>query len=571
MPIIKKLSPSLIAKIAAGEVIERPASAVKELIDNAIDAQATLIKVHIINAGFDEITVIDNGFGMDQDDLQKSFQQHTTSKISHLDHLHSIATFGFRGEGLHSMAAASGTLIIQSKQADQLGGYQISISNNQPNQIIPIGMPNGTVVTIRNLFSTLPARKKFLKTAQTEFRYISKVVTQYALAFPQISFVLTHNKKSILDLRPTDSNLARVSQLFDSHLTSLLLPINFTDQHLTISGFLGAPSLARSGKNHQFLFVNQRPVFPSLLSKHIRDAYGGLIEPRTSPAFFLSIRTSWDMVDVNVHPQKQKVFFVQQAELPQLITQAVKQSLYQHDITYQNMINATQNYAKIADHQPSYYPQQKADIQTLQTLKKIVTAWETTKTRNNNEVIQIHDLYLLTQTPQGILIIDQHAAHERILYEQFLEAYIHQNQKSKKLDPKISISFSLLDAQILEQHIQVLKRIGFKINLKQNTSFEISAIPSLMSVKNINQILLEIIDDLSQDKQINSTSQIAKKTISYMACRTAIKQGDSLSNEERKNLVSKLAATKTNYTCPHGRPTHIHISLKELADLFKRH
>lgn len=567
---IKQLPNDLIAQIAAGEVIDRPASAIKELIDNAIDAQADLIKIELENAGQKKIKITDNGIGMNKEDLQVCFLPHTTSKIDNMADLSNILTLGFRGEALSSIASIS-TVNIASRPKDQTG-LELIIDNGKVIEIKPIGIAPGTQITISNLFANVPARKKFLKKPATELKQIIDLVTTYSLTYPQISFLLTNNDKVVLELTCADQIKNRLIDSLGRKITKHLIPIHFSHSIFNISGWIGDPQIARFNKSKQYLYVNNRPVSSSIISKKIKKIYGGLLEPKAQPSFIISIDLPASFVDANIHPRKKNVRFWDEDYLLTLLNQIISTALEKA-----NLAGDQPNYSNInslLELNDNNF--QNRDLKSNQylsgTLKEIVSAWETTQTRDNQQILQIHDLYLVTQTNQGMLIVDQHAAHERILYQQFLNAYQDKaNQSlSKKLTSPTVIELSLADARLLEQNLPTFTKLGFEIsNLDQN-NFQITHIPNHIDPNMAEKIIVEVLDDLINGdlpRQIDSSTH---RTIAFLSCRSAIKQGDSLSQNERKNLLEKLAQTELNYTCPHGRPTHIILSMSELEKMFHR-
>ncbi len=568
MPNIKKLPTTLINQIAAGEIADRPASIIKELIENAIDAESTEIIIDLVNAGIDSITIIDNGLGMDEDDIIICFHPHTTSKLTQDNSLVGIKTLGFRGEALSSIASVS-HLHIKSKKQDDISGNHIEIINGDQNFFMPTGMPDGTQITVSHLFDNVPARKNFLKTPKSEIQHISKLISNYALAYPDISFSLINNDKKIVDFHHHHTLIDRIKTIIGDNFTEKSLPIQNQDDHIRISGFISPPSLARESHLHQYIFINSRPVKSSLFSKHIKKSYGGLLEPTTQPLFVINLTIPEHLIDVNIHPQKKEVSFTDQHSIIDLLDQTIINTLEQYDVTY------NKGYSLSDQGNSAYSPFQrdkKTHTPTHQKLKTIVQAWETTQNRSTMEVLQIHDLYLIAQTNDGMIVIDQHAAHERILYEQFLAAFHNQNKndQKKELNKPIILKLSLNDSQILQHNLETLDKLGLTIEEFGDNIYKITAIPPLMEENQVEPIITQVIDDLANDFDPRDIDRASDKTIAYLSCRSAIKSGDTLSQEERKNLLTKLAQTKTNYTCPHGRPTQMIISIKELEKMFKR-
>jgi len=563
---IKQLDQLIIAQIAAGEVIDNPTSIIKELLDNAIDAQATQITIDLEQAGQNQIKIIDNGMGMSSADLSVCYLPHTTSKLTKIDDLFHLQTLGFRGEALSSIASVA-NLIIESKTKSAMG-WQIEVNQGQQQSLSPIGMPNGTQVKVTHLFATIPARKKFLANKATELKHILTMLTNYALIYPDINFQLKNDDKTIADFSTAKNWQERIETILGAENLTNYLKLEYQQPMLQISGFISLPGVARFSHAHQFLFINQRPVSSKILSATIKKAYGELIEPKAQPQFILSIQISPTLIDINVHPQKKLINFLDQQYISQLLEMMIHSRLAKADLFSPD---TSLNQLELND--PGLLlKNNKANPYTSKLLKKVVQAWETTQTREKQEIIQIHDLYLATQTADGLLLIDQHAAHERILYQQFLAEYQHQSQKSEriKLEQPLELTLSMIDSQALSDNLDIFTKIGFEINPLKNNRFQITAIPNFIDPQRIKPIISEVIDDLHSNRTLQLVDSQTHKTLAFLACRLAIKQGESLNFEQRKNLIEKLSQTDQNYTCPHGRPTHQVISLLELEKMFHR-
>lgn len=577
MPIHYLPSP-LVAKIAAGEVIERPCYAVKELIENAIDASATAIEIHIQNAGLDSITVIDNGEGIPYDELPLTIERHTTSKINSEDDLMSIKTLGFRGEALASIAAVS-KLTLRSKAKDGSKGGLLQSTYAQLNNVSPIGLAQGTQVVVENLFGSLPARKKFFKSTALEYRYILEQVTAHALTHPDIQWSLTHNDKHIFRLFPNQTTLERIAHLLGTGLSSQCLPIHYTSDYCTITGYLAKPQISTHTTQKQYIFLNNRRIYSLSISNTARSTYGSLLEATAHPLFIINIELKTDQYDVNVHPRKETVFFYEQEKLLEHIKQAFSQTMTDNSLTY------------IENNYPPSPLKDTVSHQTAQILReKVLTQYYATDIKKTADIIQLHNTYLITETAKGILIVDQHAAHERVLYEKFLEAFNNQKQQSLSVprDPYVEISLSLADHELLLQHIQIFIKLGFKIidgikevELTQLTSqiasispetsnrLYITHLPEMLKDHPIETLLLELLDDLREDKT-PSIDIRSHRMLSYLACRSAIMAGDKLSKDRARLLLDELSQCQTEYTCPHGRPVKVELPLNNMHKLFKR-
>lgn len=559
---IHVLPKTLVAKIAAGEVVERPASALKELIENALDAEATDISISIEQAGSKKIVVTDNGHGMEHDDVALSTKAHTTSKISTEKDLSNIRTLGFRGEALASIAAVS-RLAITSKTESEAIGTKVIIGNGTIGKPQKAGAPTGTTVVVETLFSQTPARKKFLKTPATEFRHIMRVVTHAALACTDVRFTLSHNGKTVLELPEGQSMEERVHTLLGDSTFSQLILLSRTSPHLGIAGFLGRPQIAAREKDKQYLFINGRSVSSSLISNVIKNAYGSLLEPKEHPLFVLYLTLPAHSIDVNIHPRKETVHFVNERTISEIITRSVEQALGKNDLTYS------------IDNDTSLILRDKGMAgYTASVLKDMVDPWQVGhgNTFREPEILQVQKCFLITETKKGLLIVDQHAAHERILYEQFKKAFkeAQTNQETHTLPEALVFDLPPVEGMSLTTHVSTFKQLGFEIEPFGDTAFKVRSVPLLFKDRDSATLISEVLEDLVHGETQTKLDTETERTISYLACRGAIKAGDYLTHDERKNLLEKLAQTTTQYTCPHGRPTHIEISRSELDRMFKR-
>jgi DNA mismatch repair protein MutL len=560
---IFSLSEQIVSKIAAGEVIERPVFAVKELVENAIDARADSIIVHIEESGLKKITVIDNGEGMSPEDLQESFKSHTTSKISQADELTYIKTLGFRGEALSSIAAIS-RMTINSRAPNNSAGTSIIIKYGKVEKISPIGIPVGTTVTVEHLFHTLPARKKFLKSTRTEFRHSIDLMMSYALSYPEIHFVLTHNKKIIFDLPSTKDPMQRIEKLLGKDIFSSLLPVEFTDSHISITGFLAKPSLTTRTPAKQFLFINNRLVSDKHISLTVKSSYGTLLAQNVYPICILYFTLPFEMVDVNVHPRKEYVRFVDTQLLQNAITQAVKQVLGRYELTPISSFNSL--FLSDAVGSTKSY--------TGKLLKEKKLPWELSvkNEADYSNIMQIHNLYLFVATESGFLLIDQHAAHERILYEQLLLEFKKEKKKHTIfyfLKPEV-FELNISETELLLEYLQFFQDLGWEIEHFKDTTFVLRSLPVIFQDRDYLILLKEILEDLQNENSHAEFDSITKKMIAYLACHGAVKAGDPLTKKQTKELLEQLSKTPNNATCPHGRPTRVFVELEKIDKLFKR-
>lgn len=591
---IKQLSQNLITKIAAGQVVERPSNVVKELIENSLDAKSNRIILELEQSGKKKIIVTDNGLGMARDDLNLCFNHHTTSKIIKEDDLYRLSSFGFRGEALSSIVA-SANVKIQTKPKNELAGKFIELVKGEVNTTGSVGMPTGTRITVSALFNSIPARKKFLKSDSTELSHILQVVTGLALANCRVAFTVIHNNKIIIELPNDQTLLERSTQLLSESIAENLLPIKVTENHFKITGFLGKPQIGTSSKNRQFLFVNGRHVVSKEISSLLKSVFSTLLEPRSNPAFLLEINLAPELVDVNVDPQKTRVKFRVEADILKTLEKSAKQVLDDANLTY------------VEKGSNGFYDEYSMDLGIAKIVRSQGDGWniKDAELLEDSEVMQVHNLYLVVQTKRGILILDQHAAHERILYQEFLEKFKSKRGKTLKLKIPLKLNLPAAEVEFLKTQLDVFKNLGFmitdkseyksidrfkktsasnvinnktinKINNKSlnktiiKNQFIVTKIPRVFETRNIAKLIQEILHDCIEYNQPSNLDVGTHRTISYLACRTAIKAGDKLTPKERKRLIDKLFKTKGKYTCPHGRPVEVELDIKYLDQLFKR-
>lgn len=552
---IRQLPSDVIAKIAAGEVIETPAFAVKELLENAIDAKANEIIIHIEDAGLTKIQVQDNGEGMDQQDVEASWKLHTTSKISD-DSLFGIQTLGFRGEALSSLASVS-KLQIKSRTHNNASGWAIEVHNGKIIKSGPVGIPEGTVVTAEQLFHSFPARKKFLNSNQTEFRRITERVMQFALAYPHISFHLTHNKKTILNLAATTQK-ERVEEIVGADTFQDFLPLTYEDSFLRVSGFIAKPQRNSSTTAKQFLFVNNRSVHDKLIPSAVKEAFGTMLEPTSFPLFVLFLTIPFEMVDVNVHPRKEHVSFTNSQEIFVQIKQAVSELLGNNNLTFQNL-----SWKRKGVGLTGSFLGQKLKKQVLQPNSLI--------SPHDNHLAQFHNLYIFVQTQEGILVVDQHAAHERVLFERLKKTVIYEQKKKHTyiLEHPFKMHLSQQETMLLSEHAALFTHLGYSFTIQKSSAL-ITAVPFLFKDRDHAAFMQSMLEELGEGKPIREVDTTSEEMLMFLACRAAVKAGDKLTQEQMKQIIKELEQTENNATCPHGRPTKIYVQKDEIDSLFKR-
>jgi DNA mismatch repair protein MutL len=591
---IKALSEDLRNKISAGEVVERPASVVKELIENSLDANATQISIVVEKGGHQTIQVRDNGSGMSPEQLPSSVLRYHTSKIATLDDLFSINTLGFRGEALASIASVSEMSILSSNGKGE--GAELPIIDGHAGEIQPAAEIGGTEITIRNLFYNTPARKKFLKTPRTELRKIVDVVRRFGLAFPEVSFKLISDDRDIFHVK-TENLEDRIDNLLDPTYSRNLLPINLVKGDYAFSGFVGNLNLVRSRPGEQYLFLNRRFIKDRLMNTAVYGAYESLVKRGEYPFFVINLILPTDQVDVNVHPMKTEVRFKDEWRVFHVLKAGVNDSLrsvldtvpgfnQSYEQTSQSNYedapffgqtsrspsetiptNPNQGNMDFSESRPQAHQNLERAKDYASRLAESPT--DAVDTISTEHIWQIHKKYIVSEINSGLVIIDQHVAHERVLYEEAIKAFESTSMASQTmLFPEV-LEFSPDDFDGLLDVLPYLEKIGFKIKKQDEKSVRIDAIPSEMSLGNERVVIREILDNFLKERKQYSSFQ--EGLAAMFACKAAIKAGDALTREEMQELVNRLFATKHPYYCPHGRPIIVQMSLDELDGRFERH
>ena len=575
---ILSLPEDLRNKISAGEVIERPASVVKELLENSIDAGATEITVVVEKGGHQLIQVRDNGHGITADGLAQAFLRYTTSKISKVDDLFKIRTLGFRGEALASIASVSE--INVSSSVDESAGYQMDLVNGVTDAIKAAPPIGGTEITVRNLFYNTPARKKFLKSATTEFRQIVKMLRRFGLEFPEVSFQLMHNDKTILNLTP-ESLEERIIALTDPSYRDQLLPVNMIKGDYNISGFVGTLNLVRGRPGEQYLFVNRRFIQNRLLNSAVYAAYESLVKRGEYPFSLLNLVLPPDQLDVNVHPRKIEVRFTDEWRIYHVVKSAVREALASILATipsFEQHVGQMVTFGKEIDpnqrQEPLWFTPAKqsesgADLQRAKEyVSNLADQKEEATAIESSNMWQVHDKYIISQINSGLVIIDQHVAHERVLFEDALLAFDSTPLSAQTLLFPEILEFSTDEYSVLLDILPYLEKLGFRMKENGQNKILLEAIPSDMGWGNENSVIRDIIDHYVANRE-KSSSYVENLAASF-ACHAAVKAGDSLTIEEMQVLVNRLFATKHPYYCPHGRPIIVQLSLEELDQRFER-
>jgi DNA mismatch repair protein MutL len=605
---IKILSDLLTNKIAAGEVVQRPASIIKELVENSLDAGATEIAIVIKNGGKTLCQVVDNGEGMGKDDLLLAFERYATSKIATADDLLSIRTLGFRGEALASVAAVAVVEAASTERGADVG-HVLRIEGGRFKDIKPQAPQGGTVISVRNLFFNVPARRKFLKSAEAEFRHIVDVLRKFAMIHPEIQFIFIHNDREVFRMR-SEKLKERICNLYPDEYGENLIRIEKISQAMKVAGYIGNLNLVRARRGDQYFFVNNRFVTDRLMNHAIISAYSNLLSRNEYPFYCLDLQLDPMAVDVNVHPTKMEVRFREQNEVYRFLESAVKEGLTEITDVIPNLgrfspehyyappqlpkqfrteqkndekqmtdtkepeIPATENARMEQTAQtemPLHYTHRSPDGQWTQRARRFVEQGIPEPEydfRPDVPMYQVHNKYIVTQIKSGLVIIDQHVAHERILYDNAIEAMSEQSWKAQQLLFPQIVELSVTDFSLLLEILPFLEKIGFSIKEFGKYTIAIEAVPAGMPWGNEPTIIKEIIDHY-HEFGTKDTSIQSKVAASY-SCKAAIKSGDKLTEEEMRNLVDKLFATQNPYYCPHGRPIIVNLTLKELDKRFER-
>jgi len=571
---IKPLSEDLRNKIAAGEVVERPASVVKELIENSLDAGATEISIVIEKGGHQLIQVSDNGGGIAPDELETAVHRYTTSKIETVDDLFNINSLGFRGEALASIASVSEMQLASCANGD--GGFLINIYDGEAGKMEPSEPVSGTRIDVRNLFYNTPARKKFLKSQRVEFRQIVQMVKRYALAYPEVAMKLIHDEKEILNLQ-SESFKERIDNVLDPTYSQNILEVNSLKGDFAVSGFVGNLNLVRSRPSEQYIFLNRRFIKHRLLNNAVYSAYRSLVKRGEYPFFALNLVQPTDQIDVNVHPMKIEVRFKDEWRLYHVLKSAVEEALG-------DILDTIPDFKSGSDFFNDISPR---DLQASLTLPNVETSIQTNLERaktymesipekkeeaadpvTSGNLWQIHEKYIVSQINSGLVIIDQHVAHERVLYEDALGAFESNPLSAQTLLFPETLEFSADDFSVLLEILPSLNQLGFRMKEFGTNTVLVEAIPSEMAWGNEKTILREIMDSYMENKTKYSSWQDSLAA-SY-SCHAAVKAGDSLTIQEMQVLVNRLFSTEHPYYCPHGRPIIVQLSLEELDKRFER-
>lgn len=570
---IHLLSNDLKNKIAAGEVVERPASVVKELVENSLDANSTEINIFVSGGGNSSLKVVDNGDGLFKNDLVLAFSRHSTSKISTVNDLSNIQTLGFRGEALASIASVA-TVKAQSLENNNETGYEISVLEGKITKPMPVIMEKGTSISISDLFFSIPARRKFLKSSKTELRHIVRMIRRFSLSFPEVKFNLFSDRKSILKLNPSTLP-ERITAVYDPTYRDNLLEVNHQSDLFNINGYIGNLNLVRKRRGEQNLFLNRRYIINRLLNSAIYSAFKTIISRGEFPFFVINLEIPNELVDINVHPMKTEVRFRDEWRIYHTLKTAISNSLKEILSTIPNFQTKSEFYPKIDNQSSLAFKKTRSSsilsdssIERAKSYVQKISEIQDEEDVSLDKIWQVHNKYIVSEIKSGLVIIDQHVAHERILYEQAIDAMEGNPLPTQTLLFPEIIEFQPEDFSILLELIPYLEKIGFQMKEFGKYTIMTEGAPSEIQWNNAREVMREIIDTYRNEQKAQPSFMEAVSA--SFACKASVKAGDILTIEEMRSLVDRLFASKHPYYCPHGRPIIINLSLDEIDRRFER-
>ncbi|MGL5830696.1 MAG: DNA mismatch repair endonuclease MutL [Candidatus Altimarinota bacterium] len=614
---IKFLDENLINQIAAGEVVDRPASVVKELLENSLDAGASQITLEVEEGGIKLIRITDNGSGMSDEDARICLQKHTTSKIASLEDLENVRTLGFRGEAVASIASVAKLRLITRREED-VSGFEMVVEGGKILVEKSVGTPVGTTFEVREIFYNTPARLKFLKSVGTEYQNILDCLINAAIAFPEVGFRMINDGKEVFDLAATNDELVRLRGLMGKNITDNLIEVFFGGALMKLKGYIGKPLLARASKNMQYFFVNNRPIKSHVLGYAVKQAYHSLLPKERYPVFFLKFEIDPSLVDVNIHPRKTEVRFKDEREIYRVLSGACGKSLetnilapkiqegtavdyYQErkpeglaqewaveatslKVTEPVVVGVEEITASAIKILPegklfsengevAIWPEMRAEQvqrEEVKPMKKMEQMSGVEEELKLEVIGQMNNSFILCRKGGDLVIVDQHAAHERIRYEKLMGEAENDEKVIQPLLTPINIEVSVSDQAILNSNKAVLDEIGLQLEHFGGNTFAIQAVPAFAIKSNPENLLHGLLDDLRNESVKGDFYGRKEKVLTYLACRSAVKFGDKLDPLEQIALIEQLEVTSNKFTCPHGRPTMVIMEENELWSRFGR-
>ncbi len=596
---IRVLSEKLANMIAAGEVIERPASVVKELVENAIDAGGERISVEIKAGGKQLMRVMDDGGGMSREDAVLAFERHATSKIAGEDDLYRIGTFGFRGEALASIASVA-RVDLTTNTKGEAAGTRVRIDGGSAPKVTDAGRATGTTVAVSQLFYNVPARRKFLRTTGTETRHVVSVVSSIAMAYPGIAFTLTVDDRDTLSLPAVSNTYTRAQAVMGNTLMNQMIPVTFDDDLVKIHGFISRPDAARVSRTHQHLYINLRPVSSRALNRAVFEGYGSILPRERYPVSIVFLNIDLDQVDVNVHPAKREVRFSDESRVYERLLRAIRLALQNSDVVpvfetdtpdISGLAPAAAPGAEPApDQDPAMARRTQIDLfgpargidgdpsgewtytpVGAERGERDEVGQGTVREHNDAEMVslwQLHNAYILAQVKGGFMLIDQHAAHERVLFERALKTMGHEAAPSRQLLFPVTLDLMVPQIALVREHFDHFARLGFNVKLFGEQTVVVDAVPCMASNQEVDTLFHRMIENLQEmpEKNLKAEERIALTFSGY----AGIRKGDPLSQQEMNSLVNDLFATEMPYVTPSGRPTVVRMPIEEIERRFNR-
>ena len=604
-PRIRVLSEELANQIAAGEVVERPASVVKELLENSIDAGATLIRIDIEGGGKKKIRIMDNGIGILPEECRIAFSRHATSKISDFSDLETIHSLGFRGEALPSIASVAKVRCTSARSENQ-GGKLIVVEGGELIEEKDFACPQGTTIEVTQLFYITPARSKFLKGDSTEFSHITQVVTQQALAYPSIQFQLTHNGREVIQTLPSDQIHYRIAELFGTELAKSVVQVKSSSGDYRLEGYVSNPVFTRSNRSAQYCFINGRFVRDKVVLHATQQGYSHLLPKGQHPALFLYLNMDPKLLDVNVHPSKAEVRFAFQQDVHQFISRSIREALEKNLLSpaedlqpvYENIPIKT-NYEKPFYREASSWvnkseevaPFQQGDLSEalrnmtsshgfhskISSSPQQVMGFDKAPIPVSNLIYsefeplgQLNSSFIIMQGKKGLLVVDQHVAHERILYERFRESAKKKKIEVQNLLFPLTVEFSPAETELLIFHLDRLKQLGLELETFGKNEFLLRSVPAILKNIDNEKLLRDTIELLPKDGDENILHEKYEDVLIMMSCRNAIKVNHPLNLDQIRKLISDLEQTSMPFTCPHGRPISLLFDIEDILKKFLR-
>ncbi len=583
---IALLNQDTIDKIAAGEVIERPGSVVKELVENAIDAKATAITVEIKEGGISFIRITDNGYGIKHDEVPLAFLRHSTSKIRSAEDLLCVSSLGFRGEALSSIAAVARVELI-TKTAEALTGTRYLIEGSAEIANEEIGAPEGTTFLVKDLFYNIPARRKFLKTAQTEGTYVTDLIEKLAVSHPDISFKYISNNQTKLHTSGNGSRRDVIYHIYGRDITAALLPVEYECSFFSVSGFIGKPSVSRGNRNYENYYINGRYIKSTLISRAVEEAYKSFMMQHQYPFTVLYFTFPSEILDVNVHPSKMELRFGNPQDIYGSLSSAVYDVLSHRELISEVPVTEPRKreqvqpvvrqqvpepFEKRRIEEIVYEPKIKppASVSEQITLADTSPAFLTPEAKKKHRMIgQLFKTYWLVEYEDRLYMIDQHAAHEKVLFEQNMKRFKNREITSQTISPPVVVSLDANEEEMLKEHLSSIQEFGYEIEHFGGREYMICAVPDYLGNIDIKDLFTEMLDDFSNLGGRTTPEQVYDR-LATMSCKAAVKGNDALGIKEADALVEELLSLDNPFNCPHGRPTIIAMSKYEIEKKFKR-